>query len=192
MGATVTGPRPVTLTLASGRPAHTVLTRRDAAADRELLNKLLAASAPISVLTLDFTGIDAMTLLYAESFLGAFYTGLAAGDVPAQGVRLVGLNGETRHTAHACLESRRDTALDGDRDELLGYVAALTDTYRAARELGRFRACDLADAMGIKASAANNRLTRLVRAGALIRGSSRPEHGGREYEYRTLAAEAGR
>lgn len=186
----MTARRPVTLHLATGREARPFLTHRAAPADRDRLDKLLAVSAPVGVLTLDFTGIQAISLLYADVFLGGFYTDLGAGDIPVQGARLTGLNAETRYTASASLERRRDTALDADRDELLGYVAALTDTYTAACSLGRFRAGQLAETLGIKATTANNRLTRIARAGALIREYGRPEHGGREYEYRTLAVAA--
>lgn len=55
-----------------------------------------------------------------------------------------------------------------------------------AQDLGVFAAADLAAELRITQGAANNRLTRLVQAGALTRVRTSPAHGGKEFVYRTL------
>jgi predicted transcriptional regulator len=67
---------------------------------------------------------------------------------------------------------------------LLGDAAILADTYAATRRLGDFRAAQLAEELGISLPNANNRLKKLVEAGALYRErGSGPERGGKEFTY---------
>lgn len=74
-------------------------------------------------------------------------------------------------------------ASDG-RPRLLGDSSPhLDETMLAAQELGTFSAGTLADRLGIKPAAANNRLKALLRSGALARRQHVPERGGNEYRY---------
>ncbi len=61
----------------------------------------------------------------------------------------------------------------------------LVDTYERARSLAEFSALDLADALDVTAQNINNRLRRLVAAGALLRRRLPSDHGGKEFSYRT-------
>ncbi|GAA3245441.1 MULTISPECIES: MarR family transcriptional regulator [Streptomyces] len=164
-------------------------TRAKGADARRVLEEQLAAAAPVAVLTIDFAGVEAMTNSFVDEFLGKFYLLLAAGDVNTDGVRLVGLDEETREGVTVCLERRKQIALDGDTHELLGDAAILAGAYAEARRLRGFRAAQLAEALGISLPNANNRLKRLVEAGALYRErAAGPERGGKEFTYRVPRA----
>ncbi|MEU3550836.1 MarR family transcriptional regulator [Streptomyces longwoodensis] len=160
-------------------------TRVKGADARRALEEELTAAASVALLTIDFGGVEAMTNSFVDEFLGKFYLSLAAGDVNAAGVRLVGLDEETREGVTVCLERRKQVAVDGNIHELLGDASILADTYAEARRLGEFRTAELAEALGISLPNANNRLKRLVEAGALYRQrSAGPERGGKEFTYR--------
>ena len=68
--------------------------------------------------------------------------------------------------------------------ELLGGDTSLRETLRVAAGMGEFSANDLALNLGLSAPGANNRLTQLVKIGALVRVPFIPAKGGREYRYR--------
>ncbi|MFI0234565.1 MarR family transcriptional regulator [Streptomyces sp. NPDC017086] len=156
---------------------------------RRALEEQLTAAAPVALLTIDFGGVEAMTNSFVDEFLGKFYLLLAAGDVRTDGVRLVGLDEETREGVTVCLERRKQVAVDGDTHELLGDASIIADTYAEARRLSDFRAAELAEALGISLPNANNRLKRLVEAGAVYRKrSAGPEGGGKEFTYRLPTA----
>lgn len=159
-------------------------TRAKGTAARLSLEEHVAA-APSALLTIDFGGVEAMTNSLVDEFLGKFYLLLAAGDIHAEGVRLVGLDEETRDGITVCLERRKQIAVDGDTHELLGDTAVLVDTYTHALRLGTFRTAQLAEALDVSLPNANNRLKRLLEAGALHRErTSGPDRGGKEYTYR--------
>ncbi|MFB6753583.1 winged helix-turn-helix transcriptional regulator [Streptomyces sp. NPDC056353] len=160
-------------------------TRAKGAETRKALEEQLAAAAPLALLIIDFGGVEAMTNSFVDEFLGKFYLLLAAGDIHTEGVYLAGLDEETRDGVTVCLERRKQIAVDGDIHELLGDTTLLADTYAEAHRLGDFRAAQLAEALGISLPNANNRLKRLVEAGALYRErGSGPDRGGKEYTYR--------
>jgi predicted transcriptional regulator len=74
----------------------------------------------------------------------------------------------------------------------MGRSEPLVDTFRAALELGEFRANDLATALSITPQNANNRLKRLVEAGALRRRqASVSNRGGKEFVYSVIQAPTG-
>lgn len=151
---------------------------------RSSLEGELRDSGPVGLLTIDFTGVDAMTNTFTDEFLGKFYVALAAGDSSADGVELAGLNDETRDAVTVCLERRKQIAVDAATHDLLGDASVLLDTYHQARQLGAFRASALSEALQISLTNANNRLKRLVEAGALKRERSTAlERGGKEFTY---------
>ncbi|AXG79224.1 MarR family transcriptional regulator [Streptomyces paludis] len=161
-----------------------LFTRDDGASTRTALETHVRACGSASLLIIDFTGVTAMTNSFTDEFLGKFYLSLAAGDSGVAGVHLVGLDEETRDAVAVCLERRKQIAVDGDKGLLLGDVTLLADTYEHARQLRSFRATSLAEAMGVSPSNANNRLKRLVEAGALKRErTTGPDGGGKEFVY---------
>ncbi|WP_158289934.1 STAS-like domain-containing protein [Micromonospora sp. S4605] len=167
-------------------------TRSKAQQARERLEREIKSAGAGTVVTVDFNGVEAMTISFADEFLGKLYTALSAGDHPTAGVRLAGLNEETREAIDICLE-RRDLialALD-DGPTLLGRTEPLQETFDAVLQLREFRAADLATRLSITAQNANNRLKRLVDAAALHRRQAAVSNrGGKEFVY-TLVGLAG-
>ena len=156
-------------------------TRSKGRAIREDLEDRIARQHPDSVL-IDFTGVEAMTISFADEFLGRFYAALTA-DAPA--ILIVGLNDENVTTISICMERRDLTAaalVDG-KHALLGAPEHLIDTYRHALNLGTFSALDLSSELNISPQNMNNRLKKLVTAGAIRRRRVVASHGGKEFVY---------
>jgi hypothetical protein len=150
---------------------------------RDRLDDLLS-SGKANHLTIDFSGVKAMSFSFVDEFLGKFLTthDFAKNNLT---VKLAGLNEDNRYAVTVCVE-RRETqvvVVSEDRLELLG-DSILSDTFDQAVRLGTFKANDLAEALSLTASNANNRLKRLAARGALSKaqaaGSTR---GGKEFVY---------
>ncbi len=165
-------------------------TRGRGRVGRDRLDDLLADREGVD-LTIDFAGVEAMTISFADEFLGKLLT---SHDFSITGttVAVTGLNAENRFTVLVCVERRetRVVVLEEDgRRELVG-DKVLSETFDKAVELGVFKANDLADAMSLSPQNANNRLKRLAESGALrkvqVTGSAR---GGKEFMYHVLPAE---
>ena len=172
------------LTFDVGRHGSFLATRDSGAETRYELEARVRQAAPVAMLRSAFHGGEALTYSFAEELIGSVYVQLAAGDVQADGVELVGLNEETRDAVTVCLERRKRLAVDGDEQVLVGDATVLAETYDIVRRLEEFRATEVADALGISVPNANNRLKRLVEAGAIRRDrSTGPEHGGKEFVY---------
>jgi DNA-binding MarR family transcriptional regulator len=134
---------------------------------------------------IDFTSVEAMTISFADEFVGRFYTSVASGDIVASLVLLTGLNEENLATVSICLERRElaAAAIINNQPELVGAPDYLAETYKQAVSLGTFSAVDLADQLGISAQNMNNRLKRLVEAGAVRRRRITSGRGGKEFLY---------
>lgn len=184
--------REVQLTFAVHQDRGSFLATRATGSDaRVAMEQEIRAHATVDLLVIDFTGTEAMTNSFTDEFLGKFYLSLAAGDVPAAAVSLVGLTEETRDAVSVCLERRKQVAVDADTHQLVGDSAVLASTYEQAQILGTFRAGALAEALAISVTNANNRLKRLVEAGALRRDRvAVPERGGKEFSYTVPDASA--
>lgn len=165
-------------------------TRGCAKTAREDLEAHIKAQGGATV-QISFDAVEAMTISFADEFLGRFYSSMAAGDVVTTGVLLSGFNEETREAVAICLERRDVVALAVDNNQriLIGRIEPLVDTFRAVLELGEFRANDLAATLSITPQNANNRLKRLVAAGALQRRqASVSNRGGKEFVYSVVLA----
>jgi hypothetical protein len=139
------------------------------------------------VVAIDFSGVEAMTISFADEFIGRFYSSLASGDIAASLVLITGLNEDNLTTVSICLE-RRDLAAAAAVDHRLVLVGApdhLTETYEQAVSLGTFSALDLASRLGLSAQNMNNRLKRLVDAAAIRRRRIASGRGGKEFAYTT-------
>jgi len=169
-------------------------TRGIAKTAREDLEARITAQVGAPTVYIRFHDVEAMTISFADEFLGRFYSSMTAGDVATAGVLLSGFNEETREAVAICLE-RRDVialAVDNKQTILMGRTESLADTFQAVLELGEFRANDLATALRITPQNANNRLKRLVEAGALQRRqASVSNRGGKEFVYRLIHARIG-
>ncbi|MGW4211729.1 STAS-like domain-containing protein [Lentzea sp. NPDC004789] len=164
-------------------------TRSKAREGRSLLEEILAGKSGVD-LTIDFTGVTAMTISFADEFLGKFLASLEAASQDMT-LKVAGLNIENAEAVTICLE-RRDAqvvVLDTDGALKLDGASPLPETFDAALELGEFKANDLAQRLSITPQNANNRLKRLAAVGALRKtrtvGSPR---GGKEFSYAAVTA----
>jgi DNA-binding transcriptional ArsR family regulator len=174
------------ITFAVGQRGAFLATRSRARTIREDLEERIASEPTSELVVIDFSGVEAMTISFADEFLGRFYTALAAGDVRPVAVLLSGLNEETTEAVTICLERRELAAVNsaGDERRLLGAQEFLAESYQHALELRRFKAGDFAAALGITPQNANNRLKRLVEAGAVRKERVTPAgRGGKEFSY---------
>jgi DNA-binding transcriptional ArsR family regulator len=174
------------MTFPVGQRGAFLATRNIARAILADLEERIASNLASEVVLVDFGAVDAMTISFADEFLGRFYTALAAGHIRAVAVLLRGLNEETAETITICLERRELIAaalVDGGK-ALIGAQDFLAESYRHALELRRFKAGEFAAALGITPQNANNRLKRLVAAGALRKERSISSgRGGKEFSY---------
>jgi hypothetical protein len=136
-----------------------------------------------------FDDVEAMTISFADEFIGHFYSSMAVGDVATAGVLLSGFNAETREAVAICLERRDVAALASDNNHtiLIGRTESIAETFQAALQLKEFRANDIAAKLSITPQNANNRLKRLLEAGALQRKQVPiSNRGGKEFVYKVI------
>jgi hypothetical protein len=138
---------------------------------------------------IDFTSVEAMTISFADEFVGRLYTSVASGDIVASLVLLTGLNEENLATVSICLERRElpAAAIIDSQPVLIGAPDYLAETYEQAVRLGTFSALELADRLRVSSQNMNNRLKRLVEAGAVRRRRITSGRGGKEFMYTTPA-----
>jgi hypothetical protein len=167
------------------------LSTRDkgAKACRRLEEQLTGAKGAEDAV-LDFSEVEAMTVSFADEFIGRFIGARMVGLVPEVGILVEGLNPDTEETLTLVLNRRKLVAVyrDGQADRLLGEDEPLQQTFAAAQQMGEFKAVDLAENLGISPQNANNRLKRLVASGVLCRTRASAERGGKEFGYRVAGA----
>lgn len=139
------------------------------------------------VIAIDFTGVDAITIPYADACLARLMSGKASGFYESHPLVLTNANEDVCETIGAALSRRHLVALclvSGGAPNLLGGDQMLERTIRAAAELqDPFSVSQLVEKMDISPQAANNRLRQLTKVGALQRERINPAHGGREFRY---------
>jgi STAS-like domain of unknown function (DUF4325) len=161
------------------------LATRDKGRDLRMELEDQVSRVPADRVVIDFSGVEAMTISFADEFVGRFYVSLASGDSAAPLVLLAGLNEDNLATVSICLE-RRDLAAAAVVDHqpvLVGAPDYLAKTYEQAVSLGTFSALDLASRLGLSAQNMNNRLKRLVDAAAVRRRRVTSGRGGKEFAY---------
>ncbi len=138
---------------------------------------------------INFDGVVAMTISFADEFLGEYYSTLAGRDTLPAVVALTGLHEELRETVEICLQ-RRDLIAAETQQGTLTLLAAsnvIVETFQLAQklahEVGAFTAMNVASQLNVSAPNANNRLKKLVGARALIRQQGVAERGGKEFSY---------
>jgi DNA-binding transcriptional ArsR family regulator len=177
------------IAFAVGKYGAFLATRDAGRSARHDLETAITTAAGEHTVIIVFDAVDAMTISFADEFLGRFYSDLASGDINVRGTLLRGLNDDTREAVAVCLE-RRDLAgveITQGGGILIGGADFLIDTYTEALKLGTFRAAELSEALEITPQNANNRLKRLVAAGAVHRRRAlTSERGGKEFVYVAL------
>jgi hypothetical protein len=154
---------------------------------RQELERCLAAVPADEAVVVSFQAVKAMTGSFTDEFLGKLLVARAAGLTGRAPIILTGLTEETAEEVDLCLERRKTVAVwgDGHMIRLLGGDAMLKQTFAAAALRREFRASDLATDLRTTQQNINNRLKRLLEAGALLRDRQDPAAGGREFLYRT-------
>jgi hypothetical protein len=149
------------------------------------VEKAMASQRGDYVVALDFEGVKAISVPFADTSVGRLMSGRASGYYDHYPMVLVNANEDVRETIDAALRVRRlhVLALSHGRPDLLGGDGILEETFEKAMELGEFTVNRLADELNLTPQAANNRLFALIRAGALARSRSHPERGGRSFLY---------
>ena len=157
---------------------------------RDRLDDLLAGKQHID-LAIDFTGVTAMTISFADEFLGKFMSTFDATKSDAT-VKVAGLNPENFEAVEICLERREVQAVVLEPDGSLSLVGdqILASTFEAIPHETEFKANDAAELLDLSAQNANNRLKRLVAAGALRKSRSvAAGRGGKEFVYVAVTAD---
>lgn len=159
-------------------------SRADAVRARARVEREVAdqpAGAPIE---LDFSGIVAITVTFADECLGRLLSARLAGFDEDHALFVTGANEAVKETISAALRARRLQLLSfSDGVELLGGDDVQRQTIQEAFQMEQFSANELATRLGLSPQAANNRLAHLVRVGALSREPVLPSRGGREFRY---------
>ena len=155
------------------------------------LEQVLAAAPPDDVVVVSFKAVKVMTGSFTDEFLGKLLVARAAGLTGRAPVILTDLTEETAEEIDLCLERRKTVAawVEGNAIRLLGGDDMLKRTFAAGVRRGEFRASDLAPDLGTTPQNVNNRLKRLLQAGALLRARQDPAAGGREFRYRMPTAQ---
>ena len=153
---------------------------------RAILERAIREAGESDPVALDFEGVRAITVSFAESFFVPLLAGRLKGYHENHPIVLLGVVAEVAETIDLVLKTRSMSvlAISESGAQLLGGDDALEETARLAYELGEFSTPKLADQLGITVPAANNRLRELVRRGALIRTPGYAPSGGRQYLYR--------
>jgi anti-anti-sigma regulatory factor len=168
------------------------LSTRDLGAKaRSELEQRVRTAGEDAFLILDFSGVEAVTISFADEFLGRLSTARAAGDLPSGvGLMVTGLNEDIREAIDICLQRRGLAIVEATSDTasaLLGGDSYLQATYQQALRLAEFGAGQLAEALKITPQNANNRLKRLVSSGVLRRVRA-TDRAGKEYAYSVPSA----
>jgi hypothetical protein len=159
-------------------------TRKGAVKARVSIEKDIQAGSLGAGVVLDFRGVRAATVSYIDECVGVLLAGRATGYYGNLPVLAVNANDDVRETIAVTLAHRKLALLHlMDPPELLGGDEILNQTLNKAWSLGKFTAGDLAGSMGLSPQAVNNRLTALVRRGALRRALIVPPGGGKEFIY---------
>jgi hypothetical protein len=154
---------------------------------REAVESQLAALAPGQTLTLDFNGVEGITVSFGDELVAKLIIDRAAGQFIDRGLILEGADEDVYETLETVLARRKVSGVclgaDGE-PEVLGEKRWLPETLKAAVELRSFSAAELGERLGLTPQAANNRLRGLVATGAVVREQLIPEGGGKEFGYR--------
>jgi STAS-like domain of unknown function (DUF4325) len=154
---------------------------------REDIEHKLAGIPAGATLTMDFSGVEGITVSFGDECVAKLILARATGDYVDRGLVIEGANEDVRETLETILARRKVAAVSvapSGELEVLGEQRWLPETLSAALELRSFRATDLAAHLGLTPQAANNRLRVLVASGAVARELVVPEGGGKEFSYR--------
>lgn len=172
-----------------------MLSSRELGAEvRHRLRQAIAAQPPETTADLCFDGVHDMSFAFADEAIAKLLVARLLDDDQSRSLLVSHATADVADALDAALTTRGLVlfCVSDGAPQLLGDAAPhLEETMLAAYELGTFSAPSLAERLGIKPAAANNRLKTLLRCGALARRQHVPERGGNEYRYLAPAAPAG-
>lgn len=176
-------------------PGPFVATRETGRRERERLDREAGQIAAGDVLVIDLTGVEAMTISFADEFFGRFIASRAGSELDDRGVVIDGPDGasgdELQETLEAVLDRRGIGVLWRDPHgavTVIGGPAWFAPTFEHAQDLRVFRVMQLAERLDLSPQATNGRLKKLSAAGAVLRERIVPDGGGKEFEYRVATA----
>jgi STAS-like domain of unknown function (DUF4325) len=167
-------------------PDGVLSTRGKGQQVRESIERATAVVTPGHPIALDFSGVQVVSVPFADECIGRLLSGRHAGYYEDHPFLLLNANEDVRETIAATLRLRHLIALAFSEEgapDLLGADEVLEQTSRVAAELGAFRVNELADRLQLTPQAANNPLRTLLRGGAVRRERVFQSRGGREFEY---------
>jgi hypothetical protein len=152
---------------------------------RAALEKEIASQPEGTPIELDFSGVRAITVTFADECIGRVLSSRLAGFDEDHPIFATRTSSEVRTTLAAALRQLRLSllSLSDEKVELLGGDETLGETIDLAMRLESSSVNEIAEELGLTAQAANNRLVQLVRVGALSRSRVLPSRGGREFRY---------
>src|SRR6266849_11116979 len=128
-------------------------TRPAGARTRHSIERLLATNTlkPGHPVALDFKGVVAISVPFADECIGQLLSGRLAGYYEDHPILAVNASDDVRETIAATLRLRHLLLLGVNRGEaeLLGADELLAETLRAAEDAGRFSASELARRLGV-------------------------------------------
>ena len=174
----------------AGPGALHLVTRETGQAVRSVIAQRIAALAPGTVVTLDFTGVGIVDFSCADECLAKLLTRLIAGEYGVKYLRLCGLGASQRENIDVALERKKLPALLVHHDATWDCLGTLTPHLRETLALIMSRreisARELAGLLDLELTASSTRLGSLHRQ-RLVRRRERPiGEGGREYLYEGL------
>jgi hypothetical protein len=149
------------------------------------------ALEPTSFL-LNFDGVAVLTPPFLSQTLDAIYNALKRHRDEGSFAATINLDEDNLETLKMVIDAGDWPGLayaEDDAVELLNATPQLAETLREAQRLGPFIAPQLAERMGLKLPAANQRLSQLVEAGAMARWRDASAARGKRYQYEALRDE---
>lgn len=166
-------------------------TRSSAADLRARISSAATDDPEDDVLEIDLSGVEAMTISFADELIAKLAAERRIFGNDDSFFLISNGSPEVIETIEVALDRRNLFVAHRKRDGRQTLLAAgmhLQETFRVAQDLGEFTAKDLAEALGLSAPAANNRIKLLAQAGAVTRVRHDPAGGGRQYIYLAAAA----
>jgi hypothetical protein len=140
---------------------------------------------------LDFESVDVVTPPFLQEVVGALQEIIRRDPEAGRIVMATNMNEDVRDTL-AFVLARRKQALafrEGKRVELLEGKPKLAETLRQAQALKSFTAPQLAKRLNIRPDAAQQRLRKLLEAGAVVREEDPDASRGIRHLYRSARAD---
>lgn len=165
---------------------NVLATRRQGRRVAELITE--RATEPMSFV-FNFDGVDAVTPPFLAETLDALYGAIKRHRDEHIFAVAINLDDDNLETLKVVIKAGDWPGLAWAEDnavELLSSTPQLADTLREAQALGPFIAPQLAEQMGMKLPAMNQRLTQLVEAGAMARWRDASAARGKRFQYQAL------